>query len=79
MQSHCRHLISTCWHAESLHASDMCLLACRIIAGNLFMKPQSILSLRGAADLDKREQVIPFLCPCVHIFPDASLVPDLGK
>ncbi|KAL0039508.1 hypothetical protein WJX77_000232 [Trebouxia sp. C0004] len=28
----------------------------RVIAGNLFMKPQSILSLRGAADLDKREQ-----------------------
>ncbi len=36
------------------------------------MKPQSILSLRGAADLDKREQVITFSCPYVHTCPDAS-------
>lgn len=54
-------------------------MECRIIAGNLFMRPQSILSLRGAADLDKREQVricftsaflvgsmtVPGLCLCL--------------
>ena len=56
----------------------MYFLTCRIIAGNLFMKPQSILSLRGAADLDKREQVIPFP-PCVHACPDALLMPALRK
>ena len=32
-------------------------LHCRVIAGNMFLRPQEILSLRGAADLDKLEQV----------------------
>ena len=30
---------------------------CRFIAGAMFLRPQQILSLRGAADLDRREQV----------------------
>lgn len=33
------------------------LNCCRFIAGAMFLRPQQILSLRGAADLDRREQV----------------------
>ncbi len=44
--------------------------ACRVLAGNMFLRPQQILSLRGAADLDKREQA---RFPCVPVHQLARL------